>query len=144
MCRFPRAFDARRSAPLRPDPVGGTGRAGRGGRGADRSSWPTTSWRPAGIVYVPVSNYVEGDLRAAHEMLVHPRTVPGLSDGGAHCTMIADFDYPDLPPRLLGSRRARRPAPAGRIGRQATVRRHRRTGRTLRPRACSSPGSVPT
>ena len=47
-----------------------------------------------GIVYVPISNYVEGDLRAAHEMLVHPRTVPGLSDGGAHCTMIADFDYP--------------------------------------------------
>ena len=24
----------------------------------------------------------------------HPRTLPGLSDGGAHCTMIADFDYP--------------------------------------------------
>ena len=47
-----------------------------------------------GIVYVPISNYVDGDLRAAHEMLVHPRTVPGLSDGGAHCTMIADFDYP--------------------------------------------------
>jgi N-acyl-D-aspartate/D-glutamate deacylase len=47
-----------------------------------------------GIVYLPVSNYVEGDLRAAHEMLIHPRTVPGLSDGGAHCTMVADFDYP--------------------------------------------------
>jgi N-acyl-D-aspartate/D-glutamate deacylase len=47
-----------------------------------------------GFVYVPVSNYVDGDLRAVHEMLVHPRTVPGLSDGGAHCTMIADFDYP--------------------------------------------------
>jgi N-acyl-D-aspartate/D-glutamate deacylase len=27
-------------------------------------------------------------------MLVHPRTVPGLSDGGAHCTIVADFDYP--------------------------------------------------
>ena len=27
-------------------------------------------------------------------MLVHERTVPGLSDGGAHCTMVADFDYP--------------------------------------------------
>ncbi len=27
-------------------------------------------------------------------MLLHERTVPGLSDGGAHCTMIADFDYP--------------------------------------------------
>jgi N-acyl-D-aspartate/D-glutamate deacylase len=47
-----------------------------------------------GFVYVPVSNYVDGDLRAVHEMLVHPRTIPGLSDGGAHCTMIADFDYP--------------------------------------------------
>jgi len=30
---------------------------------------------------------------------VHPLTVPGLSDGGAHCTMIADFDYPTY---LLG------------------------------------------
>jgi N-acyl-D-aspartate/D-glutamate deacylase len=47
-----------------------------------------------GFVYVPVSNYVDGDLAAVHEMLVHPFTVPGLSDGGAHCTMIADFDYP--------------------------------------------------
>jgi N-acyl-D-aspartate/D-glutamate deacylase len=47
-----------------------------------------------GFVYVPVSNYTDGDLRAVHEMLVHPLTVPGLSDGGAHCTMIADFDYP--------------------------------------------------
>jgi N-acyl-D-aspartate/D-glutamate deacylase len=49
-----------------------------------------------GIVYVAVSNYVEGDLGAAHEMLVHPYTVPGLSDGGAHCTMVADFDYPSF------------------------------------------------
>jgi N-acyl-D-aspartate/D-glutamate deacylase len=47
-----------------------------------------------GFIYVPVSNYVDGDLSAVHEMLVHPLTVPGLSDGGAHCTMIADFDYP--------------------------------------------------
>ncbi len=47
-----------------------------------------------GFVYVPVSNYVDGDLGAVHEMLVHPLTVPGLSDGGAHCTMIADFDFP--------------------------------------------------
>jgi N-acyl-D-aspartate/D-glutamate deacylase len=47
-----------------------------------------------GFVYVPVSNFVDGDLGAVHEMLVHPLTVPGLSDGGAHCTMIADFDYP--------------------------------------------------
>jgi N-acyl-D-aspartate/D-glutamate deacylase len=47
-----------------------------------------------GFVYVPVSNFVEGNLLATREMLVHPHTVPGLSDGGAHCSMIADFDYP--------------------------------------------------
>jgi N-acyl-D-aspartate/D-glutamate deacylase len=47
-----------------------------------------------GTIYVPVSNYVEGNLWATREMLLHPRTVPGLSDGGAHCTMVADFDYP--------------------------------------------------
>ena len=47
-----------------------------------------------GIIYVPVSNFVDGDLERVHEMLVHPLTVPGLSDGGAHCTMIGDFDFP--------------------------------------------------
>jgi N-acyl-D-aspartate/D-glutamate deacylase len=47
-----------------------------------------------GFIYCPVSNYGEGNLHAVREMLLHDRTVPGLSDGGAHCTMIADFDYP--------------------------------------------------
>ena len=83
-----------------------------------------------GIVYVPISNYVDGDLRAAHEMLVHPRTVPGLSDGGAHCTMIADFDYPTFLLGYWGRDAAGRPAPAGRGGRQATVRGHGGTGRS--------------
>jgi N-acyl-D-aspartate/D-glutamate deacylase len=46
------------------------------------------------FIYVPVSNYGEGNLNAAREMLLHERTVPGLSDGGAHCTMVGDFDYP--------------------------------------------------
>ncbi|MEZ4331066.1 MAG: amidohydrolase family protein [Myxococcota bacterium] len=46
------------------------------------------------MLYVPVANFVEGDLRATREMLIDPHTVPGLSDGGAHCTMIGDFDYP--------------------------------------------------
>ena len=77
------------------------------------------------IVYVPVSNYVAGDLRAAHEMLVHPRTVPGLSDGGAHSTMVADFDYPTFLLSYWG-RDAPRAADARRMGDQAPVRRHRR------------------
>ena len=47
-----------------------------------------------GMLYVPVTNYVEADLRAVREMLVHPLTVPGLGDAGAHCTMICDGSFP--------------------------------------------------
>ena len=47
-----------------------------------------------GAVYVPVMNFVDGDLAATREMLVHPLTVPGLGDAGAHCTMICDGSFP--------------------------------------------------
>ena len=47
-----------------------------------------------GRIYVPVMNYVEGDLRATREMIAHPHTVPGLGDAGAHCTMICDASFP--------------------------------------------------
>ncbi|HEX7094800.1 MAG TPA: amidohydrolase family protein [Acidimicrobiales bacterium] len=47
-----------------------------------------------GMLYVPVTNFVEADLRAVREMLVHPLTVPGLGDAGAHCTMICDGSFP--------------------------------------------------
>ncbi|MFQ5557638.1 MAG: hypothetical protein ACE5GB_09065 [Acidimicrobiales bacterium] len=36
------------------------------------------------MLYVPFLNYGPGDLSAVREMLVHPHTVPGLGDGGAH------------------------------------------------------------
>ncbi len=98
MSRFPRAFEL--SDPPRYDQRPSEALAER----AAAAGVPVTDLAydivsAGGIVYVPISNYVDGDLRAAHEMLVHPRTVPGLSDGGAHCTMIADFDYPTF---LLG------------------------------------------
>ncbi|HXU99025.1 MAG TPA: amidohydrolase family protein [Caulobacteraceae bacterium] len=47
-----------------------------------------------GMLYVPFLNYVEGSLDAAHAMIVHPATVPGLSDGGAHVGMICDGSFP--------------------------------------------------
>ena len=47
-----------------------------------------------GRIYVPVMNFVEGDLRATREMIAHPHTVPGLGDAGAHCTMICDASFP--------------------------------------------------
>ena len=47
-----------------------------------------------GVLYVPVVNFVDADFQAVREMLVHPLTVPGLGDAGAHCTMICDASFP--------------------------------------------------
>ncbi len=47
-----------------------------------------------GMLYVPFLNYAEGSLDAVHAMIVHPDTVPGLSDGGAHVGMICDGSFP--------------------------------------------------
>jgi N-acyl-D-aspartate/D-glutamate deacylase len=93
MSRFPQAFELHDPPRYDQPPAESLAeRAARGGVSATEIAYDVVA--AGGIVYVPISNYVDGDLRAAREMLVHPRTVPGLSDGGAHCTMIADFDYP--------------------------------------------------
>ena len=46
------------------------------------------------LLYLPVLNYFDGSLDAAHEMLAHPFTVPGLGDGGAHVGTICDGSFP--------------------------------------------------
>ncbi len=46
------------------------------------------------FLYLPVLNYGDGNLDAAREMLVHPDTVVGLSDGGAHVGTICDASFP--------------------------------------------------
>jgi len=47
-----------------------------------------------GMLYVPFVNYADGNLDATREMLCDPRSVPGLSDGGAHCGIICDASFP--------------------------------------------------
>ena len=47
-----------------------------------------------GMLYVPFLNYADGNLDATREMLCDPRSVPGLSDGGAHCGIICDASFP--------------------------------------------------
>jgi len=47
-----------------------------------------------GMLYVPFLNYVDGNLDATREMLTDPNSVPGLSDGGAHCGIICDASFP--------------------------------------------------
>jgi len=47
-----------------------------------------------GMLYVPFLNYSDGNLDATREMLRDPNSVPGLSDGGAHCGIICDASFP--------------------------------------------------
>jgi N-acyl-D-aspartate/D-glutamate deacylase len=46
------------------------------------------------LLYWPILNYFDGSLDPAAEMLAHPYTVPGLSDGGAHVGTICDASFP--------------------------------------------------
>ena len=47
-----------------------------------------------GLIYLPLLGYADGDLEPIREMMVHPRSVFSLSDGGAHCGLIADASIP--------------------------------------------------
>jgi N-acyl-D-aspartate/D-glutamate deacylase len=47
-----------------------------------------------GLVYLPLLGYADGDLEPIREMMEHPLSVFGLSDGGAHCGLICDASMP--------------------------------------------------
>ena len=46
------------------------------------------------LLFAPLSGYVDSNHDALLEMMVHPNTVLGLSDGGAHCGLICDVSMP--------------------------------------------------
>jgi N-acyl-D-amino-acid deacylase len=46
------------------------------------------------LLYLPLFDYARGNLDAVGEMLVHPATVLGLGDGGAHCGVLCDASMP--------------------------------------------------
>ena len=46
------------------------------------------------FLFAPLANYVDGNFDALREMMLHPSTVLGLSDGGAHCGLICDASMP--------------------------------------------------
>ena len=48
----------------------------------------------ATMLMLPMFNYADGNHDAIREMMTHPAGVLGLSDGGAHCSMICDASYP--------------------------------------------------
>ena len=60
--------------------------------------------RPARWLLGAFTNYAEANQDRLAEMIAHPDTVIGLSDGGAHVKMICDASAPDLPAHALGPR----------------------------------------
>ncbi len=46
------------------------------------------------LLYLPLLDYSHCNLDAVREMLVHPATVLGLGDGGAHCGVLCDASLP--------------------------------------------------
>lgn len=65
--------------------------------GIDPTEWAYDYLRTdhgAAMLYLPFLNFAYGNLDATAEMLAHPFTVPGLSDGGAHVGTICDGSFP--------------------------------------------------
>ena len=46
------------------------------------------------LIYMPIINFVDGNLDSVREQLTHEVSVPGLSDGGAHVGTICDVSFP--------------------------------------------------
>lgn len=46
-----------------------------------------------GYLYLAMANYAGGNLDMAEMILRYPDTIPGLGDGGAHCSTICDGSY---------------------------------------------------
>jgi N-acyl-D-aspartate/D-glutamate deacylase len=46
-----------------------------------------------GLIYFPIFNYNEGNLKVVQQMLSHPRALLGLSDAGAHVGTICDASF---------------------------------------------------
>ena len=46
------------------------------------------------LLFAPLGSYVDQDHEAIREMISHPASVVGLSDGGAHCGLICDASFP--------------------------------------------------
>ena len=90
------------------------------------------------LLYQPALNWAGGNLDVVGEMLRHPASVPGLSDGGAHVGTICDVSFPTTLLQWWG-----RDRPTGRIPLETLVAKQcRMTAETvgLTDRGVLAPG----
>jgi N-acyl-D-aspartate/D-glutamate deacylase len=79
--------------PAREDSI--TGRAVAAGRRPIEVAYDLLLERDGNqLLYMPLYNFADGSLDAVREMLLSPRSLIGLSDGGAHCGAICDSSFP--------------------------------------------------
>ena len=76
---------------------------------------PPAGGRRPHFLFAPFSNYADCNLDACGEMMVHPDTVFGLGDGGAHVGLISDASFPTYALAHWGRDRGQGP-PARRRG----------------------------
>jgi len=66
-------------------------RAAREGRAPDEVAYDLLMERDGkAILYLPVTNFADGNLDVVQEMIAHPNTLLGLGDGGAHVGIMCD------------------------------------------------------
>jgi N-acyl-D-aspartate/D-glutamate deacylase len=90
------------------------------------------------LLYQPALNWAAGNLDVVGEMLRHPASVPGLSDGGAHVGTICDVSFPTTLLQWWG-----RDRPRGRIPVETLIAKQcRKTAETvgLTDRGVLAPG----
>ena len=90
------------------------------------------------LIYQPILNWAGQNLDVIGEMLRHPASVPGLSDGGAHVGTICDVSFPTTLLQWWG-----RDRPKGRIPVESIIAKQcRLTARTvgLHDRGVIAPG----
>ena len=119
--RFERMFELGDPPNYEPDPSEGIqARADRLGVTAQELAYDVMLGDDGkAMLYSPFANYVDGSLDAVGEMLAHPFTVPGLSDGGAHVGTICDGSFPTTLLRMWGRDRDH-----GRLPLELLVHRH--------------------
>ena len=90
------------------------------------------------FLYVPIINWIDGNLDAVGAMLAHEHTVPGLSDGGAHVGTICDASFPTTLLSFWGRDRERGRLPLPYLVQQHTSATARTVG--LLDRGILAPG----
>ena len=124
-------------APSRESSIAAT--AARGGRSPEEVAYDMLlADEGHGFIFAALTNYADYTLGASAELLRHPNTLVGLSDGGAHVGFISDGSFPTFLLTYWGRDRREGTVPLPELVRRQTSDTARAAG--LRDRGVLAPG----